>query len=92
MVIEFIESAKLPTRWGLFDIHGFWDDKTNKEHIALTMGDFSDASKDAVLTRVHSECLTGDGLFSLRCDCGPQLEGAMKKIAQDGFGIILYLR
>ncbi|MCL4161675.1 UNVERIFIED_CONTAM: hypothetical protein GTU68_049293, partial [Idotea baltica] len=79
----------LPTRWGLFDIHGFLDEETQKEHIVLSFGDYL---QQPVLTRVHSECLTGDALFSLRCDCGPQLEGAMKKITAEGAGVILYLR
>ena len=68
MAIKFIESCKLPTRWGVFEMHGFQDTETQKEHIALSLGDIS--SPAPVLARVHSECLTGDALFSLRCDCG----------------------
>ena len=63
---------------------------TSKEHVVLTMGDLS--TDEPVISRVHSECLTGDALFSMRCDCGPQLEFAMKKIAEHGRGMILYLR
>jgi GTP cyclohydrolase II len=88
--VNYIASAELPTRWGQFSIHGFEDAGTGKEHVALTMGDVSSA--DPVLCRIHSECLTGDCLFSLRCDCGPQLEAAMKNIAEEGRGLILYLR
>lgn len=90
MAIRFIESSKLPTPWGMFEIHGFEDSDTQKEHIALTMGDV--ASGEPVLARIHSECLTGDALFSLRCDCGAQLQAAMHRIALEGRGVIFYLR
>jgi GTP cyclohydrolase II len=71
-------------------IHAFEDPVNDKEHVALSMGDVADGSP--VLMRVHSECLTGDGFGSLRCDCGPQLEAAMQKVAEAGRGVILYLR
>ena len=90
MSVKYVASAKLPTEWGEFSIHAFEDSETGKEHVALAMGDIS--SDEPVLCRVHSECLTGDGLFSLRCDCGPQLQAAMQKIAENGRGLILYLR
>lgn len=90
MAVTFIQSSKLPTQFGVFDIHGFWDDIHQKEHIALTLGDI--ASSEPVLGRLHSECLTGDALFSLRCDCGPQLEAALAAIAAEGRGVLLYLR
>lgn len=90
MRIKFIAEAKLPSAWGEFTIHGFEDMVTGKEHVVLSMGDLS--TDEPVLARVHSECLTGDALFSLRCDCGPQLQYAMKKIAEEGRGMILYLR
>jgi GTP cyclohydrolase II len=85
-----IPACTLPTRWGQFKLHGFVDPVTGAEHVALVMGDVADGGP--VLTRVHSECLTGDGLFSSRCDCGPQLEAAMKRIAFEGCGVLLYLR
>jgi len=88
--VTFAASAKLPTQWGLFTIHGFEETATGKEHVALVFGDIDSA--DSVLCRVHSECLTGDCMFSLRCDCGPQLQHAMQAVAQAGSGIILYLR
>jgi GTP cyclohydrolase II len=88
--IRFVESAKLPTPWAVFDMHGFEEMATGKEHVVLSLGDVS--SSEPVLARVHSECLTGDALFSLRCDCGAQLELAMKTIATEGRGAILYLR
>ena len=90
VTIRYIESSRLPTAWGVFTIHGFEDDKTGQEHVALTLGDVG--SGDAVLTRIHSECLTGDALFSLRCDCGSQLKAAMEQIAKNGSGVLLYLR
>lgn len=90
MAIRFVEASKLPTPWGIFKIHGFEDTDTEKEHLALSMGDVGNG--EAVLARVHSECLTGDALFSLRCDCGAQLQAAMHRIAVEGRGIIFYLR
>ena len=81
--------ARLPTRWGTFCIHGFEADNGG-EHVALVMGD--PAAAEAPLVRVHSECLTGDALFSQRCDCGPQLEAAMQRIGEAGEGVLVYLR
>ena len=89
-MLRFIESSKLPTRWGTFDIHGFEDPFKGKEHIAITMGDY--AADKPLLIRIHSECLTGDALGSMRCDCGEQLQEAMKRISELGRGAILYLR
>lgn len=88
--LEFVDSCDLPTTWAKFRMHGFVEPATGKEHIALTLGDVADGRP--VLARIHSECLTGDALFSQRCDCGPQLEAAMQKIAAEGRGVILYLR
>ncbi len=90
MTLQYIESSKLPTAWGEFDIHGFEDPETGKEHIALTMGEIGDGQP--VLARIHSECLTGDALFSMRCDCGPQLQAALQRIAEEGRGTLFYLR
>jgi len=88
--VRYVASSKLPTQWGEFDIHGFEDKNTGKEHIALALGDVG--SGEPVMCRVHSECLTGDALFSLRCDCGHQLHKALETIAKEGRGVILYLR
>ena len=88
--MELVVSSKLPTPWGEFAIHGFSDDSTGKEHVALTMGNIS--SGGPVLARIHSECLTGDALFSMRCDCGAQLESALEAIAKEGRGVLMYLR
>jgi GTP cyclohydrolase II len=88
--IKFIASSKLPTPFGTFTMHGFEDSETGKEHVALTYGELTGDA--VILGRIHSECLTGDALFSLRCDCGFQLETAMKNITEAGAGFILYLR
>ncbi|WP_417330271.1 GTP cyclohydrolase II [Halomonas cupida] len=90
MTIRFIAASRLPTPWATFTMHGFEDEATGKDHIALTLGDIADGQP--VLGRVHSECLTGDALFSMRCDCGYQLQEAMKRVAEEGRGVILYLR
>ncbi len=90
MPVKFIAHSHLPTRYGAFEIHAFEDLHTHKEHIALVMGEVADG--EPVLLRVHSECLTGDAFGSQRCDCGPQLDLAMRKIAEAGRGVILYLR
>jgi len=86
----YVASSKLPTPFGEFKLHGFEDSETGQEHIAITLGDVT--SEGAVLCRVHSECLTGDALFSMRCDCGAQLQTALKRVSEEGRGIILYLR
>ena len=90
MTIEYVADSKLPMPWGTFTMVGFEDTETKKEHIAMVFGDVS--GEEPVLARVHSECLTGDSLFSLRCDCGFQLQEALKRIAENGRGVLLYLR
>lgn len=90
MTVTYVESSKLPTPWGIFVMHGFCDEENSKEHVVLTMGDIS--GDEPLLARIHSECLTGDALFSLRCDCGPQLQAAMHKVALAERGVIFYLR
>ena len=82
--------AKMPTQYGEFEIYGYINKLNGEHHVALTMGDISDGKP--VLCRVHSECLTGDVFGSGRCDCGEQLDAAMKAIAQEGRGILLYMR
>ncbi len=90
MNIEYVEHCCLPTQWGSFDMYGFREVRSGKEHVALVMGD--PAMEQPVLIRIHSECLTGDAFFSQRCDCGAQLEHSIAAIAAKGSGIILYLR
>ncbi|KRN45727.1 ribA protein [Kandleria vitulina DSM 20405] len=82
--------AHLPTQYGDFQMIGFSNDITGEHHVALVKGDIGDGKN--VLCRVHSECLTGDAFGSLRCDCGLQLEQAMKQIEKEGRGILLYMR
>ena len=89
-LIEKEATAKLPTKYGEFQIHGYVNKLNGEHHVALTMGDVADGAP--VLCRVHSECLTGDVFGSARCDCGEQLEEAMKMIASEGRGILLYMR
>ncbi len=88
--LEYITSSKLPTPWATFGIHVFVEAASGKEHLMLTLGEVGDG--EPVLARVHSECLTGDALFSQRCDCGAQLETALKAIAAQGRGALLYMR
>ncbi len=88
--MERVSKAKLPTKYGTFDIYGYRNKINGNEHIALVKGDVSEG--EPVLCRVHSECMTGDVFGSCRCDCGEQLAEAMCKIEKEGRGILLYLR
>ena len=89
-LVERVAESRLPTRHGPFLALGFRDTVDSVEHIALVRGDLGDGQN--VLVRVHSECLTGDVLGSLRCDCGPQLDAALGIIAAEGRGVVVYLR
>ena len=89
-VMERVVTAKLPTKYGNFLIHGFVNRINGEHHVALTMGDVADG--EPVLVRVHSECLTGDAFGSQRCDCGQQFAAAMRQINAEGRGILLYMR
>ena len=88
--VERVAEARLPTPHGLFRAVGYRATYDPSEHIALVMGDLGDGQD--VLVRVHSECLTGDVFGSLRCDCGPQLNVALSRVAQEGRGVVLYIR
>ena len=88
--VEEVTKAKLPTRYGDFIIHGFINKLNGEHHVALTMGDIT--TDEPVIVRVHSECLTGDAFGSAKCDCGQQLDAAMKRIAKEGRGVLLYMR
>ncbi len=90
VLVKCEQTAKLPTRHGEFDIAVYSASVDDKEYVALTYGDIGEG--DEVLVRVHSECLTGDVFGSARCDCGDQLDFAMKKIVETGRGAIIYLR
>ena len=89
-LVERVTSAKLPTKYGNFTIHGFVNRLNGEHHIALSMGDIADGKP--VLCRIHSECLTGDALGSARCDCGEQYAAAMRAIAAEGRGLLVYMR
>lgn len=89
-LIERVSEAKMPTKYGEFRIYGYVNLINHEHHVALAMGDVSGGKP--VLCRIHSECLTGDCFGSLRCDCGQQLDAAMKRIAKEGRGVLVYLR
>ncbi|MFM1818648.1 MAG: riboflavin biosynthesis protein RibBA [Actinomycetota bacterium] len=89
-LIKRVATAKLPTEFGEFDIVGFESILDGTDHVALVKGDLGDGQD--VLVRVHSECLTGDALGSLRCDCGPQLRAALRQVSLEGRGVVLYVR
>ncbi len=88
--IQRMASARIPTPVGEFQLSLYANNQDSKEHLALVMGEVCQQAE--VLTRLHSECFTGDVLGSLRCDCGEQLELAMQKIAEAGQGVVVYLR
>jgi len=89
-LVERVAEAELPTKWGHFRIVTYRDLLSGQEHVALVKGEV--AGEAPVLVRVHSECLTGDALGSLRCDCGDQLHSAMERIQREGRGVLLYMR
>jgi 3,4-dihydroxy 2-butanone 4-phosphate synthase/GTP cyclohydrolase II len=89
-LVELIEVVDMPTRHGKFKLHLYRSSIDGQHHVALVRGDVS--KRKDVLVRVHSECLTGDVFGSCRCDCGPQLHQAMKMIADEGCGVLLYMR
>ncbi|MGB8646025.1 MAG: GTP cyclohydrolase II [Anaerolineae bacterium] len=83
-------AARIPTQFGEFQLYLYRNNQDTSEHLALVMGDVG--GRENALVRVHSECFTGDVLGSLRCDCGDQLERAMERIAEEGAGVVVYLR
>ncbi|MFZ4551895.1 GTP cyclohydrolase II [Aquabacterium sp.] len=87
-MVEFLAEARVPTAHGSFTMKLFREPSTGLEHIAMVMGDVTGSA----LVRVHSECMTGDVFGSLRCDCGPQLDFAMREIGKKGSGVVVYLR
>jgi 3,4-dihydroxy 2-butanone 4-phosphate synthase / GTP cyclohydrolase II len=89
LLVKRVATARLPTKYGTFQIHAFENLLDNQTHVALVQGDISDGLN--VLVRVHSSCLTGDVLHSIRCDCGAQLDAAMQRIGAEGRGVLLYL-
>lgn len=95
-LVKCFTTIDMPTQHGPFKLHAYHSDLQNETHLALTLGDDlypgAPASDKPVLTRVHSECLTGDVFHSLRCDCGEQLQDAMRMVQEEGRGIIVYMR
>lgn len=89
-IMERVVEANFPTKYGKFRIYGYINKLNGEHHVAMTMGDVADG--EPVLTRVHSECLTGDALGSAKCDCGDQYDAAMRMIAKEGRGVLVYLR
>src|SRR5438477_8545497 len=90
VLVEQVAQARLPTEFGLFRAFGYRAEPDGAEQIALVHGELGDG--EDVLVRVHSECLTGDTFGSLRCDCGPQLRAALRRIVAEGRGVVLYMR
>jgi GTP cyclohydrolase II len=90
LCVQLVARARFPTRFGTFTLYGFWDSRENKEHSAIVRGDVS--GRERVPVRVHSECHTGDVWGSLRCDCRDQLEAAVRHIAAQPFGAVIYLK
>jgi 3,4-dihydroxy 2-butanone 4-phosphate synthase/GTP cyclohydrolase II len=88
--VERAVEARIPTKYGEFRAYGYRSTFDDREHVALVRGDVDDGTD--VLVRVHSECLTGDVFGSLRCDCGPQLDSALAAVADEGRGVVLYVR
>ena len=89
-LVKRVVSARVPTTYGEYEVFGYHSLVDGRQHVALVMGDIGDGEE--VLVRVHSECLTGDVFGSMRCDCGEQLDLAMAKVAQEGRGVVLYIR
>ena len=89
-LLKFIESSDLPTNYGNFRVHAFTETNNNKDHLAIAMGELN--SEGPILARIHSQCITGESFFSLRCDCRFQLTEALKKIAENESGVVFYLQ
>ncbi len=88
--VQRLATTRIPTEFGHMTAYGYRDTVTGAEHLALVHGDLSNGH--SVLTRIHSECLTGDVLGSGRCDCGDQLNDALRLVAEEGRGVLIYLR
>ena len=89
-LIEFVESCEFPTEIANFNLYAFKENSSSKEHLVITLGTFN--KNVPALARIHCQCLTGESLFSLRCDCRFQLTESLKKIAKKGSGIVFYLQ
>ena len=89
-IITFVETSELPTDIANFKVHAFTEKKNNKDHLVIAFGDLS--SDQPVLARIHSQCITGESFFSMRCDCRFQLTESLKQITNNGSGVIFYLQ
>ena len=88
--LKFIETSKLPTDLGEFNVHAFTNEIESKDHLAISMGDL--LTNEPVLCRIHSQCITGESFFSMRCDCRFQLTESLAQIAERGRGVVFYLQ
>ena len=88
--LKFIETSNLPTDIGNFKVHAFTDSNDLKDHLAISIGDLN--VDKPILSRIHSQCVTGESFFSLRCDCRYQLTESLNQIAKKGLGVIFYLQ
>ena len=88
--LKFIETSNLPTDLGEFKVHAFTDEMESKDHLAISMGDL--LTNEPVLCRIHSQCITGESFFSMRCDCRYQLTESLSQIAEKSRGVIFYLQ
>ena len=89
-IIKFVEASELPSEIANFKVHAFTEKQSEKDHLAITLGDTK--LTNSVLTRIHSQCITGESFFSLRCDCRFQLTESLKLIANKGCGVVFYLQ
>ena len=89
-LINFIEVSELPTEFANFKVHAFTEKQSKIDHLAITLGNIE--SMDSVLTRIHSQCITGESFFSLRCDCRYQLSESLNQISKKSCGVIFYLQ
>ena len=89
-IIKFVEASELPSEIANFKVHAFTEKQSEKDHLAITLGDIN--STDSILARIHSQCITGESFFSLRCDCRFQLTESLKLIAKKGCGVVFYLQ
>ena len=88
--IKFVEESELPNEIATFKVHAFTEIQTDKDHLAITLGDIK--STNSVLARIHSQCITGESFYSLRCDCRFQLTESLRLIANKGCGVVFYLQ
>ena len=89
-IITFVETSELPTEIANFKVHAFTEKENRKDHLVISFGNFS--SEEPVLARIHSQCVTGESFFSMRCDCRFQLTESLKQITNNGSGVIFYLQ